>query len=154
LIAGSGEKQSFPTFRTSFRAFARRQIWNIAQLNPICSPAFIIKREATNKMSISDCESDPAVKPKRTRVPDLKIALAVRPKIAWNMLDCGNTRGYELIAAKELDSFLDGRSRKITVDSIRQYIARRLAATDNSKNVQRRRGRPRKAPNDTGAHAS
>jgi hypothetical protein len=105
-------------------------------------------------MSISDCESDPAVKPKRTRVPDLKIALAVRPKIAWNMLDCGNTRGYELIAAKELDSFLDGRSRKITVDSIRRYIARRLASTDNSTNVEgRRRGRPRKA-RITQEHAS
>ena len=54
--------------------------------------------------------------------------LVVRPKVAWKMLACSNTRGYELIKAKELDSFLDGRSRKITVDSIRRYIAQRLAA--------------------------
>jgi hypothetical protein len=44
------------------------------------------------------------------------------------MLGCGNTRGYELLAAGELDSFLDGRSRKITVASIHAYVARRLTA--------------------------
>jgi hypothetical protein len=63
------------------------------------------------------------------------------------MLACSNTRGYELLNAGELESFLDGRSRKITVESIRRYIARRLAPTDNdvSTNAQpRRRGRPRK----------
>jgi hypothetical protein len=54
--------------------------------------------------------------------------LVVKPKLAWVMLCCGNTRGYELLAAGELDSYLDGRSRKITVDSIHEYIARRLAA--------------------------
>jgi hypothetical protein len=54
-------------------------------------------------------------------------ALVVKPKVAWRLLACSNTRGYELIKAKELDSFLDGRSRKITVESIRRYIARRLA---------------------------
>jgi hypothetical protein len=48
--------------------------------------------------------------------------LAVKPKIAWKMLACGNTCGYELLAAGKLDSFLDGRSRKITVDSIHRYI--------------------------------
>jgi hypothetical protein len=56
--------------------------------------------------------------------------LVVKPKIAWRMLNCSNTRGYELLAAGELDSFRDGRSRKITVDSIRAYIARRLALPD------------------------
>jgi hypothetical protein len=44
------------------------------------------------------------------------------------MLDCGNTRLYELINDKELVSYLDGRSRKITVESIRALIARRLGA--------------------------
>jgi hypothetical protein len=41
--------------------------------------------------------------------------LVVKPKIAWKMLNCSNTHGYELLAAGELQSFLDGRSRKITV---------------------------------------
>lgn len=73
-------------------------------------------------------------------------ALVVRPKTAWKMLSCSNTRGYELIAAGELDSFLDGRSRKITVESIRRYIARRLvpAAGPTKDSEPRRRGRPRK----------
>jgi len=55
--------------------------------------------------------------------------LVVKPKVAWRMLGCGNTRGYELIAAGELESFKDGRSRKIIVASIKRYIERRLAAS-------------------------
>ena len=73
--------------------------------------------------------------------------LVVKPKTAWKMLSCSNTRGYELLAAGELDSFLDGRSRKITVDSIRRYIARRLQPTGMTPSGEpqpRRRGRPRK----------
>jgi hypothetical protein len=62
--------------------------------------------------------------------------LLVRPKTAWKMLGCGNTRGYELLAIGELASFRDGRSRKIVVSSIRDYIARQIAA-DSKKNVKR-----------------
>jgi hypothetical protein len=53
--------------------------------------------------------------------------LVVKPKTAWRMLSCGNTRGYELLAAGELDSYKDGRSRKITVASIKALIARRVS---------------------------
>jgi hypothetical protein len=49
--------------------------------------------------------------------------LVVSPRRARHMLDCGNTRLYELLKNKQLDSFLDGRSRKITVESIRRYVA-------------------------------
>jgi excisionase family DNA binding protein len=52
----------------------------------------------------------------------------VKPRDARQLLAVGNTYLYELIAAGELDSFRDGRARKITLDSIRRYIARRLAA--------------------------
>jgi hypothetical protein len=81
--------------------------------------------------------------------------LVVKPKIAWKMLACSNTRGYELLNAGELESFLDGRSRKITVESIRRYIARRLApvVSPTTDTGPRRRGRPRKAPTTAGAHA-
>jgi hypothetical protein len=82
-----------------------------------------------------------------TGLSDWEGALVVKPKVAWKMLACSNTRGYELLAARELDSFLDGRSRKITVESILRYIARQLTSTDNSvsTNAQpRRRGRPQK----------
>jgi hypothetical protein len=61
--------------------------------------------------------------------------LVVKPKAAWKMLACSNTRGYELLDAGELDSYLDGRSRKITIDSIHRYISRRLAATACSREV-------------------
>jgi hypothetical protein len=72
------------------------------------------------------------------------LSIVVKPREARRMLACGNTRLYELLAAKELESFLDGRSRKITVDSIRGYIARRLAlsASPVKENQQHRRGRP------------
>jgi hypothetical protein len=87
-----------------------------------------------------------------TNLPDSEGALVVKPRVAWKMLSCSNTRGYELLAAGELDSFLDGRSRKITVESIRRYIARRLPPPNCATMNQRphRRGRPRKAE-QTGA---
>jgi hypothetical protein len=59
--------------------------------------------------------------------------LLVRPKTAWKMLGCGNTRGYELLAAGELASFRDGKSRKIVVSSIHDYIARQIAAEPTKK---------------------
>jgi excisionase family DNA binding protein len=55
--------------------------------------------------------------------------LVVKPRVAWKMLSCSNTRGYELLAAGELQSYRDGRSRKITVESIQRYITRRLSPT-------------------------
>jgi hypothetical protein len=53
--------------------------------------------------------------------------LVVSPRRARQLLDTGNTRLYELLSAGELDSFLEGRSRKITVESIHRFIDRRLA---------------------------
>jgi excisionase family DNA binding protein len=62
--------------------------------------------------------------------------LVVKPREAWRLLGCSNTHGYELLNAGELESFRDGRSRKIVVKSIHDYIARRLAsaATQNASN--------------------
>ena len=54
--------------------------------------------------------------------------LAVKPRVAWQMLQCSNTRGYELLNRGELQSFRDGGSRKITVESIKNYVARQLDA--------------------------
>jgi hypothetical protein len=75
--------------------------------------------------------------------------LAVSPRVAWHLLGCGNTYGYALIADDELESYLDGRARKITMRSIKAYIARRLAAnraTTEAPLPRRKRGRPRKIP--------
>lgn len=59
--------------------------------------------------------------------------LVVKPKVAWKMLGCGNTRGYELLASAELESYKDGRSRKITVVSIKAFVARQLAGASSGK---------------------
>jgi excisionase family DNA binding protein len=53
--------------------------------------------------------------------------LVVRPRVAWRLLNCGHAYGYRLIASGELDSYRDGRARKITVESIRRYITRRVS---------------------------
>ena len=76
--------------------------------------------------------------------------LLVRPREAWKMLGCGNTHGYELLNTGELDSFLDGKARKIVVASIHRYIARKLAPASpigsptNPASQSRRRSRSRK----------
>lgn len=76
--------------------------------------------------------------------------LLVKPREAWRMLGCGNSHGYELLNAGELESFRDGSTRKITVSSIRSYIARKLAAAGKTSvaSQTRRRGLPRKLPQE------
>jgi excisionase family DNA binding protein len=76
--------------------------------------------------------------------------LVVTPRVACRLLSLGNTRIYELIRNGELDSYVDGRrARRITMASIRRYIARHLpadVANTAFKPVSKRpRGRPRKA---------
>jgi hypothetical protein len=51
-------------------------------------------------------------------------AIVVRPKTAMEMLNCGRTRLYEMLAAGELDSYLDAGARQITVESIHRRIER------------------------------
>lgn len=50
--------------------------------------------------------------------------LVVSPRRARILLDIGNTKLYELIDAGELESFKDGKARKITMASIKQRINR------------------------------
>jgi hypothetical protein len=52
--------------------------------------------------------------------------LVVSPRRAKHMLDVGNTKLYELLKAQKLDSYADGRARKITLASIHRYVAERL----------------------------
>jgi hypothetical protein len=72
--------------------------------------------------------------------------IVVGPRRARRMLDCGATHLYQLLATGELESYLDGRSRKITISSINSYIERRLSSTSRASTSslrQRGRGRPR-----------
>jgi excisionase family DNA binding protein len=55
--------------------------------------------------------------------------LAVSPRQACRLLGCGLTRLYELIGAGQLESYLDGRSRRITTRSIKARIERLLASS-------------------------
>jgi hypothetical protein len=50
--------------------------------------------------------------------------LVVSPSEAMFLLDCGRTRLNELINAKELESYKDGYSRKITLESIEARVER------------------------------
>jgi hypothetical protein len=54
--------------------------------------------------------------------------LVVTPRDAGRLLALGRSSVYGLMRAEELDSYREGRSRKITMTSIRKYIARQLAA--------------------------
>jgi excisionase family DNA binding protein len=78
-------------------------------------------------------------------------ALAVSPRQACKLLSIGNTRLYQLIGSDELESYHDGRMRRVTMASIHARIARLLTAEDSTGAVTRpvlprRRGRPPKTP--------
>lgn len=53
--------------------------------------------------------------------------IAVPPDKAFAMIGVGVTKGYELINAGEFDVFKIGRATRITVASVRAYVARQLA---------------------------
>jgi hypothetical protein len=62
-------------------------------------------------------------------VPDApNDALVVSPNTAMRWLDCSRESLYRLINSGELESYSEGRSRKIIAASVRSHIARRLAA--------------------------
>jgi hypothetical protein len=62
----------------------------------------------------------------RRKVTNGAAALVVSPLMAMAMLDVGRTRLYQLLAARELESYHEGKSRKITVRSIQQRVQRKL----------------------------
>jgi hypothetical protein len=62
-----------------------------------------------------------------TPLPGLRRATGYQPAARAAHARCGNTRLYELLATREVEADVDGRSRKITVHSTRRYLARRLA---------------------------
>jgi hypothetical protein len=82
--------------------------------------------------------------------------LAVKTKTAWAMLDCSNAHGWELINRGELESYKEGRIRKVVVASIHRYIERKLAAaketgparTEKATAVRIAKRRARKALED------
>ena len=68
--------------------------------------------------------------------------LAVPPRDACRLLSIGMSRLYRLMRSGELPSYWDGRARRITVASIHDYVAQRLADANTSRQAKqpRRRG--------------
>ena len=57
----------------------------------------------------------------------LDTPLVVSPNHAMKALMVSRATLYGLINARELESYTEGRSRRITVESINAYVRRRLA---------------------------
>ncbi|WP_380789204.1 helix-turn-helix domain-containing protein [Sphingobium xenophagum] len=53
--------------------------------------------------------------------------LALQPKAAFAAIGVGVTKGYELINAGELTAFKVGRATRITTDSLKAFVAKRVA---------------------------
>lgn len=54
--------------------------------------------------------------------------LVASPNQAMRAIQVSRKKLYELINTGELESYTEGKSRRITVKSINEYIERRLAA--------------------------
>jgi hypothetical protein len=79
-----------------------------------------------------------------TMVPDGSEGdpLVVKPRQACQLLACSMTRLYQLMNDGELENFTDGRSRKITMRSIKRYINKRLAQVGDQHQPNRARLEP------------
>ncbi len=66
---------------------------------------------------------------------------------AAEFLDCGRDKIYDLIEKREIESYLDGRARRITIDSLKKLVARRVATAQPTERLPPppRRSRSEKA---------
>jgi hypothetical protein len=69
---------------------------------------------------------------KRARPSSSVAPLAVSPLAASRLLSIGISSLYGLLRAGELDSFHCGRMRRITTQSITDYVARQLAIANKT----------------------
>jgi excisionase family DNA binding protein len=61
--------------------------------------------------------------------------LGVAPNVAFGMIGVGVTKGYSLLKARELRHYKVGRATRITVESIKAYIARQVAEAGSGSKV-------------------
>ncbi len=61
-------------------------------------------------------------------IPHLDETFAVPVKKAAPSIGVGMTRLYELIKSGEIDSYRDGKARKVVVASLKAYVERQIAA--------------------------
>jgi hypothetical protein len=76
--------------------------------------------------------------PNIRRKPKLAFPLVVSPGQAQAMLSTGSSYFYEALLP-QLDTYLEGRLRKVTVESIERLIAARLAKAGGRKGRYPRR---------------
>jgi excisionase family DNA binding protein len=68
-------------------------------------------------------------------------ALVVSVNGAAAMLGSSRDRVYQLIRSRELDSYLDGTARRVTVASVQRYVDRKISgAFERAPHPQPRRG--------------
>jgi len=72
------------------------------------------------------------------RKPKPVLPLVVSPAQAQQMLNCGSSYFYEELLP-QLDSYLEGDRRKVTVQSIERLVAKRLAESGGRKGSYPRR---------------
>src|SRR5262249_40676772 len=89
-------------------------------LNPRSS---IAMSQLSTGLSRQEKRALPVARPSLSVTP-----LAVPPREAGRLLSLGIWRIYKLMRSGELQSYSDGRARRIPMASINDYIARRLAA--------------------------
>ena len=73
-------------------------------------------------------------KPRKTKPAAPSAAANLKPLVtdvpgAMQSLGCGHDQIYDLMHAGEIDSYLDGRARRIIVASLEAYVARRRKAS-------------------------
>jgi hypothetical protein len=56
--------------------------------------------------------------------------IAVAPKVAFDALGIGNTKGYELLNSGELQSFYIGRARRVVWESVKRLAAQANSVTE------------------------
>jgi excisionase family DNA binding protein len=93
-------------------------------------------------------------KPRKTKPAAPSAATNLKPLVtdvpgAMQSLNCGHDQIYDLMHAGEIDSYLDGRARRIIVASLEAYVARRR---ESSKQFERARY-PERSAKRTGTTA-
>lgn len=54
--------------------------------------------------------------------------IGISPQHAKNVIGCGTTKLYELINSGELETYMIGRARRVTMASIKALVERNKAA--------------------------
>ena len=73
-----------------------------------------------------------APKARETKVRVDVEPLGVPPKVAFGIIGCGVTYGYQLLNSGELESYYLGRARRVTMNSIHRCVERRLAEAERA----------------------